>query len=99
MIDVLRDEYPTPDETCSGDLSVGTRVDNDARMTELVSLVEEAPEGGYDARAGGAAIFTEADDLAELEAQVRAAVQVHLDARERPKLIRLHHVRETLIAV
>ena len=68
-------------------------------MTELVFLVEEAPEGGYTARAVGAAIFTEAEDLAELEAQVRAAVHVHFDVPERPKLIRLHHVRETLIAV
>ena len=40
-------------------------------MNELIFLVEEAPEGGYTARALGASIFTEADDVATLEENVR----------------------------
>ena len=36
-------------------------------MTELIMLVEPAPEGGYTARALGESIFTEADTLPELE--------------------------------
>ena len=70
-----------------------------AAMTELVFVVEEAPEGGYTARALGEAIFTETDDLDQLESRVRAAVDVHFDETERPKLIRLHQVRDTLIAI
>lgn len=46
-------------------------------MTEVIFLVEEAPEGGYTARALGASIFTEADDLADLHAQIRDAVRCH----------------------
>lgn len=68
-------------------------------MTELIFLVEEAPEGGYTARALGASIFTEADDLADLRAQVRDAVRCHFDEGQEPKVVRLHFVREEVIAV
>jgi hypothetical protein len=69
-------------------------------MNELIFVVEEAPEGGYTARALGESIFTEADDLAHLQEQVRDAVLCHFDEETaRPKLIRLHFVREELIAV
>jgi hypothetical protein len=69
-------------------------------MNELIFVVEEAPEGGYTARALGESIFTEADDLAQLQQQVRDAVLCHFDEEKaRPKLIRLHIVREELIAV
>jgi hypothetical protein len=68
-------------------------------MSEIVFLVEDAPEGGFTARALGAAIFTEADDLADLSRRVREAVDVHFTDDQRPRLIRLHHVRDTLIAV
>jgi hypothetical protein len=67
-------------------------------MNEVLFLVEEAPEGGYTARALGASIFTEADDLAGLHAQVRDVVRCHFDERERPDIIRLHFVREEVIA-
>ena len=35
-------------------------------MNEMIFIVEEAPEGGYTARALGASIFTEADDIEQL---------------------------------
>ena len=56
-------------------------------MTEIIFLVEEAPEG-YTARAFGASIFTEADDLATLEQNVRDAVRCHFDENERPRMLR-----------
>lgn len=68
-------------------------------MTELIFMVEEAPEGGYTARALGESIFTEADDLAGLHEQVRDAVRCHFEEGEQPKVIRLHFVREEVIAV
>ena len=57
-------------------------------------LVEEAPEGGFTARALGESIFTGADDRASLPEQVREAVRCHFGQSEMPKLIRLHYVRE-----
>ena len=68
-------------------------------MTELIVLVEEAPEGGYNARALGELIFTQADTLAELHDRVRDAVLCHFDEGQAPRLIRLHFVREEVIAV
>ena len=68
-------------------------------MNELIFLVEEAPEGGYIAKALGQSIFTEADDLSELHEQVRDAVHCHFEEEVRPKLIRLHFVHEEVIAV
>lgn len=67
-------------------------------MNEIIFLVEEAPEGGYTAKALGAAIFTEADDMQSLQEMVRDAVRCHFDENERPKLIRLHFVREEVFA-
>jgi hypothetical protein len=66
-------------------------------MTEIIFLVEDAPEGGYTARALGAAIFTEADTLEELRANIREAVDCHFEADNRPKVIRLHIVREEVL--
>ncbi len=66
--------------------------------TEIIFTVEEAPEGGYIARAAGEAIFVEADSVSDLRAQVRDAVSCHFDAKLAPKLIRLHFVREEVIA-
>ncbi|MEZ5457648.1 MAG: hypothetical protein R3F04_16335 [Lysobacteraceae bacterium] len=67
-------------------------------MTDIHFIVEEAPEGGYLARAVGVDIFTEADDLPSLHAQLRDAVHCHFDDAERPSLIRLHITREEVLA-
>ena len=68
-------------------------------MSELIFLVEAAPEGGYTARALGASIFTEADTLDELGEQVRDAVRCHFDESDRPSVVRLHLVQDLVIAV
>ena len=67
-------------------------------MTEIVFVVELAPEGGYIARALGESIFTEADTEVELRAAVQDAVQCHFEAGQSPKVIRLHFVRDELLA-
>lgn len=67
-------------------------------MNEIIFLVEDAPEGGYTARAVGQSIFTKADDLGSLHAQIRDAVRCHFDEGKGPQLIRLHFVREEVIA-
>lgn len=67
-------------------------------MTELLFLVEENPEGGFLARALGPATFAEADDLATLHENVRDAVACHFDEVDAPKVVRLHFVREDLLA-
>jgi hypothetical protein len=67
-------------------------------LEELIFLVTEAPEGGLTARALGFSIFTEADDLTSLREQVRDAVRCHFEEGQGPRVIRLHFVREEVIA-
>ncbi len=69
-------------------------------MTEIVFLVEDAPEGGYTARALEESIFTEADDIQTLRQNVLDAVRCHFpDAEDRPKMVRLHMVRDEVISL
>jgi predicted RNase H-like HicB family nuclease len=68
-------------------------------VTEIVFLIEEDPEGGYVACALEEPIFTEADDVNTLKEMVRDAVRCHfVDEQTRPRLIRLHFVRDEVIA-
>ena len=68
-------------------------------MDEIIFVVSEAPEGGFTARALGEAIFTEADDVAALRERVRDAVRCHFDEGKAPRVVRLHFVRDDVIAV
>jgi predicted RNase H-like HicB family nuclease len=67
--------------------------------TEILFVVESAEEGGYCARAVGQSIFTEADTLDELRANIREAVDCHFEPDNAPKLIRLHIVHDEVMAV
>jgi predicted RNase H-like HicB family nuclease len=66
-------------------------------MNEIIFLVEEAPEGGYVARALGQSIFTEGDTLEQLRDNVREAVDCHFEDGQRPQVVRLHFVREEVL--
>jgi len=67
-------------------------------MNEIIFVVEDAPEGGFVARAVGQSIFTQAESIAELRSEVRDAVRCHFDGTNAPKMIRLHFVRDEVIA-
>jgi hypothetical protein len=67
-------------------------------MTEIVFLVEDALEGGLNARALGESIFVRSENLAELREQVRDAVRCHFDEGASPSIIRLHYVRDEVLA-
>ena len=68
-------------------------------MTEILFIVEPAPEGGFTARAVGATIATEADSMDELRHSIREAVACHFDEGEGPNLIRLHIVQDEVLGV
>ncbi len=65
--------------------------------SEIVFAVQESPEGGYEARALGHAIFTEAETLEELKTAAQDAVRCHFDEPSRPSVIRLHLVKDEVI--
>lgn len=68
-------------------------------MSEILFLVEEAPEGGFTARALGYSIYTEADTWEELKSAVQDAVVCHLGEENRPQIIRLHFLREEVLKI
>ena len=69
------------------------------RETEILFLVEEADEGGYIARLLVYPIYTQADSLDEIREMVRDAVLCHFGDEHPPALIRLHIVKDEVLAV
>jgi predicted RNase H-like HicB family nuclease len=71
-------------------------------MTEIIFEVQEdETDGGYVATALGHAIATQGESVDELREMVREAVRCHFgDGRtgERPGVIRLHFVRDEVLA-
>ncbi len=67
--------------------------------SEIIFEVTEAEEGGYCASALGYGINTQGETLEELRAMVREAVACYFDSPEQaPKIIRLHFVRDEVLA-
>ena len=66
---------------------------------ELIFLVEESLDGGYEARALGYSIFTEGETIEEVRKAVRNAVACHFEQEEMPSLLRLHFVKDEVIAL
>ncbi len=58
-------------------------------MKEIIFVVEESPEGGYEARALDYSIFTDGDDLEQLKANVKDAVATHFATANIPEVIKL----------
>lgn len=65
--------------------------------SEIIFSVVESPEGGYEARALGHSIFTQADSMNELRETVRDAVRAHFEPNSLPRVIRLHLVHDEVI--
>ncbi len=66
---------------------------------EVVFLVEESMDGGYEAKALGHPIFTEGDTLEEIKEAVKDAVLCHFDSEDFPRIVRLHFVKDEVIAI
>lgn len=68
-------------------------------MNEIIFLVEEAPEGGFSARALGYSVFTEADTWEGLKEAAQEAVRAHFEEGQQPRIIRLHVVKEEVLTI
>lgn len=66
-------------------------------MEELFFLVEENPDGGLMAKGLGVSIYTQAENLNLLKLAIIDAVHCHFED-SRKRIIRLHIVREEVIA-
>lgn len=67
-------------------------------MKEITFLIEEDPEGGYNAQGLGYSVFTEGDTLEALKGNILEAVRCHFDKdADIPQLIRLHFVKDEIL--
>jgi hypothetical protein len=66
---------------------------------EIIFLIEESKESGYEARALGHSIFTEADSLDELKTSIIDAVKCHFEEKDMPRIVRFHLVRDEVMAI
>jgi predicted RNase H-like HicB family nuclease len=68
-------------------------------VTEIVFEVTQEADGGYCAECLTQAIFAQADTWAELRANVKEAVQAYYFDGPKPENVRLHLVRDEMLAV
>jgi len=66
---------------------------------EIIFLVTESLEGGYEAKALGYPIFTQAETIEELKEAVKDATRCHFDQAEMPRIIRFHQVKEEVLSL
>lgn len=68
-------------------------------MNEIIFLIEESVEGGYEARAMGYSIFTEGETYEEIKENIKEAIKCHFEEGEAPHIIRLHLVKDEVMAL
>lgn len=67
-------------------------------MEEIIFLIKDSIDGGFDAKAVVFSIFTEAETMENLKSNIVEAVDCHFDKNDKPRLIRLHYIKEEIIA-
>ena len=67
---------------------------------EIVFIVEEDPDGGYNANTLGHNIFTQADSIPELKTMIKDALLCHFENEvERPGIVRTHFVKDEVFSI
>ena len=66
---------------------------------EIIFLVEESLEGGYESRALGYSIFTQAETFEEQKEAVKDATRCHFEDTAMPRIIRHHQVKEEVLTL
>jgi hypothetical protein len=66
-------------------------------MNEIIFIVEESPEGGFEAKALGYSIYTDGDSIEKLKQNIREAIHCHFETNA-PSIVRLHYIKEEVFA-
>ena len=66
-------------------------------MNEIIFIVTESVEGGFEAKALDHSIFTEGETIKELKQNIREAIHCHFE-KDAPKIVRLHYFKEEVFA-
>ena len=85
--------------SCPASRRSGRRVLQFVVVSEIVFEVTQEADGGFVAECLTESIFTQADTWDELRANAREAVEAFFGASEKPAAIRLHLVRDEVLAV
>ncbi|MBK9736845.1 MAG: 2-oxoisovalerate dehydrogenase [Saprospiraceae bacterium] len=65
-------------------------------MQEVIFVINESIDGGYEAQALGLSIFTEADDWQTLKENIIDAVSCHFDDNTK-RIVRMHFVKDEVL--
>ncbi|MBK7226394.1 MAG: hypothetical protein WAS56_05230 [Saprospiraceae bacterium] len=65
-------------------------------MQEVIFVINESAEGGFEAEALGLSIFTEAETWTELKENIREAVSCHFDDNVK-RIVRMHFVKDEVL--
>ena len=66
-------------------------------MIEIIFLIDESPEDGFIVTALDESIFADGENYEEIKLNLRDSVNCHFDNDKKPKLIRLHTVKDEVI--
>jgi hypothetical protein len=66
---------------------------------EIIFMVEESVDGGYEAEAVGFPIFTQGQNIDEVKHNIIEAVHSHFDEKDKPSLINIRFLKEEVIAL
>jgi len=67
---------------------------------EIIFIVEEDPDGGYNANALGYNIFTQANTLPALKTMIKDALVCHFENEEdRPGIVRTHFIKDEVFTL
>ncbi|MEK6565048.1 MAG: 2-oxoisovalerate dehydrogenase [Candidatus Omnitrophota bacterium] len=68
-------------------------------MSEIIFIIENSDEGGYIAKALGYSIHTEGETVEELKENIKDAIRCHFDEKTIPHIVRLHMVKDEVMAI
>lgn len=68
-------------------------------MSEIIFIIENPDEGGFTAKALGYSIYTEGETIEELKENIKDAVKCHFDEKTLPHIVRLHMVKDEVMAI
>ena len=71
----------------------------DKKQKEIIFIIEESIDGGYEAKSLGESIYTQAETYEEIKEKIKEAVLCHFEENEKPAFVRYHFVRDEVSAV
>ena len=69
------------------------------KCKEIIFVVNESEEGGYEAKALDCPIYTEGKTMEELKEMIRDAVKCHFGDNNLPQIINLHIVKDEVLTL